>query len=218
MNALRADWDPSTLLWSKIQSYKGTASSPPAAFIDFRTLLALRRGDTWAQDLYLETFWPVLESEVRRYSGKGGDREELHQEAALALWEAAFRYDPTRHRTPIHKFVTNHIHRLVREQYVKCLRHQQIDVLLEENRGSYAPNRDNSLHGAETRMDLQRALRKLSPREQKFLLHFVELAVDHGMGIESASRHLADREGMTMAAAKKKVQRLRHKWQNHMKK
>ena len=160
MSALRAERDASTVLWLKIQSYGGTASSHHGP-IDFRTLLALRGGQTWAQDLYLETFWPVLESEVRRYVGIGGDGEELHQEAALALWEAALRYDPDRHRTQINKFVANHIHRMVREQYVKSLHRKQHQVLLEDDLSPFAQNRDNPLDGAETQIDLHRALLKL---------------------------------------------------------
>ncbi len=211
MSALRVEWDASALLWAKILGYGG-ASSPHQGLIDFRTLLALRRGQTWAQDLYLEAFWSVLESEVRRYSGRGADPEELHQEACLALWEAAFHYDPTRHRTAIHKFVANHIHRRVREQYVKSLHFKQHQVLLEEDLGPDVPIRDNLLDEAETQIDLQRALLKLSPHERNFLHRFMELAVNQGMGIESAARQLADQERMTVAATKKKIQRLRRKW------
>ncbi len=81
---------PAHLLWEKIQVFAQAPQTHGIYAIDFHTLLALRQGEAAAQEQYLSAFWPALEKEVGHYAHIGGDKEELHQEAILALWEAAF--------------------------------------------------------------------------------------------------------------------------------
>ncbi len=216
MTARCLEIDASRLLWAKIQIYAGSGPPHGVEPIDFRTILALRAGQTWAQDLYLETFWPTLEPEVRHYARKGGDREELEQDAALALWEAAFRYDPALHRTRLEVFVKNHIHRTVREHYIQSIKRQRRQILMEDDAGVHGLKSDDNLDLAETQMDVGKAFLALSPHDQRLLHRFAELTIDYGMGLEEASRFMAAHEGGTAAAWKKRIQRLRHKWREQM--
>lgn len=213
MSACRIEVSAQDLLWSKIRIYGGSLRPPGILSVDFRTILALRVGKTWAQDLYVETFWPLLEPEVRHYAHKGGDREELQQEAALALWEAAFRYDPGRHRTRVETFVKNHIHRTVRERYIRSLKHQQREIPIE-NYAGIKP--DDGLDLVETQIDVKNAMLELSRDDQNLLDRVTRLVFGHGMGLEEASRYMADHEGGTVAAWKKKIQRVRRKWRTRI--
>lgn len=212
MTALRLSIDPSSALWSKMAIYAKSPVFTNGDRVDYRTVVALRMGQTWAQDRYLDTFWPTLESEVRHYAHKGGDSEELRQEAALALWEAAFRYDPALHRTDVESYVKNYMHRLVRETYVKALTEKQHQISMEHYKDSHLVAVDKTLDGTETEADLETALLRLSPKDQALMSRFKVLTVNHGMGLEEAARYLAVHEGGTAGAWKKKIQRLRHKW------
>ncbi len=208
--------NPAQLLWEQIQVFAQAPRAHGIYAVDFRTLLALRQGEIAQQEQYLSAFWPVLEKEVGHYARIGGDKEELHQEAALALWEAAFQYQPTRHRTTVENFVRNHIHRKVRQTYLKSVAHyaQHQSIGTEEQKLYHIFDQD--LNAVDMRTDLQTAFRQLNEKDQTVLATFVQLSVVDGMGIEEASRRLAHLHGGTSAKWKKTIQRLRKKWKSSL--
>ncbi len=200
----------SEALWMRVQTYAGVGNSILPHGFEFKTLVQLRLGRVEAQEQYLAAFWPVLEHEVRRYSHKGGCREELQAEAALALWEAAFQYQPTVHRTSVSAFVANRIHQKVRKSYLQAVQPQSLAFLSLEN--VEASSVDPALSAVELKADLDSALLELPKKHQTALKQFVHLAVDRGLTLEEAAQQLTRSQGGTPSGWKKKVQRLRHQW------
>lgn len=205
-----------SILWHKIQMLSGITPPAVSAIIDFQTVLQVRSGQTLAQEQYLAVFWPVLEKEVRYYTRKGGVTEELHADGALALWEAVFQYQPSFHRTNVVTFVQNHIHRKVRESYLKSLTHNQRRLIPLDDLVSLPDVIDPALSIVELEADLNQALHCLPDSDQDVLKYFAGLVVDRGLGSEEAMQHMARQMGGTQAAWKKKIQRLRQKLANHL--
>lgn len=106
-------------LWSLIVLMADADTQIAAGAWSDDLLPALRRGHIEVEEAFVAFFWPLLQSEVRRYGRIGGEADELTGEASLALWEAAVQYRPDRHRTEFSTYVKNHLHRRVRRAYLK---------------------------------------------------------------------------------------------------
>jgi DNA-directed RNA polymerase specialized sigma24 family protein len=180
------------------------------AGLDLPLLLRLRAGDPDAQRAYLDHFWPDLEREVRRYARRGGPADDLLGEGALALWEAAFQYDPRKHRTDVEHFVTNHVHRRVRRAYRKAMGYDQARVVPLEQAADQ-PASDPGFDARADLLDLARAQAALLPAERETLHQYLGLVAGAGLGPDQAAHHLARQHGGTPAAWKKRLQRTRKK-------
>lgn len=175
----------------------------------YPSILRLRLGDPREQERYVAYFWPYLQSEVQRYARIGGPEEELQAEGALALWEAAFQYAPSRHRTDLPDYVRNHIHRRVRQAYRKA-RGYQGEKVVPLTRLAELPDHRTDLSDAEQRLDLKAAQARLEPADHQTWGLYQRLAVS-GLGPDQASQRLARDHGGTPAAWKKRIQRTRQK-------
>lgn len=216
MNALPLQRNAQKRLWDLIKRLllRGTVPRLWAGLSTpgFGTLIRVRLGDERAQQEYLAFFWPEVEQEARRYASRGGSREDLAGEGALALWEAAFRYDPSRHRTDLPAFVRNHVHRSVRRAYRKAMGYDQAKVVPLETMDR-APVSEDGYGAAETRFDLEQARAKLGEQERAALGEYLSLVRTGGAGPDQAAGELARRHGGTSAAWKKRLQRTRRKVQ-----
>lgn len=213
MAVLRWEWREVRSHWLRLllRRRRGLAWRMPlimaSAEPGLQTLLRLRLGDLQSQEEYLARFWPDLEREVRRYTRRGGPADELLAEGALALWEAAFAYDPRRHRTPVVDFVTNQVHRRVRQAYRQAMGFRQPPPLPLQNveRLPADPDRFSAL---ETRLDLERAQALLPAPDREVLRHYLPLTP---LGPVGAAACLAQRHGGTAAAWRKRLQRTRQR-------
>lgn len=186
------------------------ASLPP----DGDVLRRLRAGDREAQEQFVGHFWPDVQQEAARYARRGGPREDLLAEGALALWEAALAYDPDRHGTDLPTYVRNAVHRRVRRAYRKAMGFDAApEAPLDWVAGMMAV--EVRYASAEDRADLDRALLALPQRDRAVMRQFVALSLQ-GFGPDEAAQELSRRHGGTPAAWKKRLQRGRRRLQRRL--
>ena len=202
---------PSRALWLLLQQMRLAAAPRLVAgqAPGFETLLQLRRGVALAREEYVDWFWPEVQRQARHYARRGGPEEELVAEGALALWEAAFQYDPRRHETSVDAYVKNQVHRRIRRAYRRAMGYTGARVVPLE-RAEELPAAGAPLIAVEARLDLERAQASLSPADQAVLQRWLPVA---GAGPKQAARQLARRHGGTPAAWKKRLQRTRQRLQ-----
>lgn len=158
----------SATLWTRIQcqaSGHGPLTQGPTWTDEM--LPGLRRGVVIVQDAFVAQFWPMVQSEARRYGRAGGDTEELVAEGALALWEAAINFRAAVHQTAFTTYVKNHVHRRIRRAYLKAQGYQNpvsIVPLLHD-----APDATDPVSLAEWHMDLSQAVKSLSAADRAAL-------------------------------------------------
>lgn len=182
--------------------------------VDLRTLVSIRLGRIQEIESFLGSWEPVLAEEARRYARRGGPEEDLRAEGALALWEAALQYDPSRHRTAPEQYIRNHIHRRVRSAYGRAVgfgqpREIRLDLVmpLQATESGYSQ--------ADHSVDLSTAMAGLGTEEQKHLKEYLALA-SGGAGPDEAARMLSDGNGESFAAWKKRIERLRRKLRDRL--
>lgn len=177
--------------------------------LTWRWLIQIRMGDQEARQTFLEAWGPVVDQEVRRYAARGGDPEELAAEGLLALWEGATQYDPQRHRTSPERYIANHLHRRVRHRFLEEAGYDRplslpLDVL------GPLPQPDERIAAAERRIDLEVAVGALPVAEQATFARYLRLA-EAGLGPDEAASLLAQQEGGSFAAWKKRLERSRQR-------
>ena len=215
MGLVARRWDPGHELWRVICAAAGPSEETrrrPRPAVDLRLLLRVRGGDPEAQEAYVEGLWPEVERNAGYYGARGGSRDDLVSEGALALWEAAFSYDPHRHRSDAESFVRSQIHRRVRRAYRAALGYSQGGVPVQPLGDDDAPPAAEEGFGdVETRIDLAQGLVHLSERERGLISAYLSLVEKGGLGSEEAVARIAAAAGMTRAAVKKRVQRARRR-------
>lgn len=177
--------------------------------VSLRDLLRIRMGEPVVVESYLSDWMPVIEAEVRWYAARGGPAEELQAEGALALWEAALQYDPQTHRSAPARYIHNHIHRRVRKAYRDSRGFDRpAAVPLELVPAQARP--DEGYAASEQKADLEAAVQHLGPAEQEQFRTYLGLALS-GMGPDEAARVVSARYGTTFEAGKKRLERLRRR-------
>lgn len=172
-------------------------------------LYRLRGGDPAAAEAFVAFFWPELEREAAHYARRGGEYDDLLGEGALALWEAAFAYDPHRHRTRPDEYVMRAVHQRVRRAY---RRQMGFDRPPAGEIPAEHPAPDDPAARVEQRVDLAAALRRLAPAQQAELRHYLRAVAGEGLGPEAAARSVASAAGGgSPAAVKKRLQRTRRR-------
>jgi RNA polymerase sigma factor (sigma-70 family) len=188
---------------------QGAAAGARLPHVSMRQLVLVRTGDEAARQELLETWLPLVGQEARRYARTGGPEEELAQEGALALWEAALQYDPQRHRTAPERYLHNAIHRRVRRDYREAMGYAGEKLVpvetLEQEKVSEA-----GYGAAERHADLAGALAALKPAEREQFEQYLGLALA-GMGPDEAARAMASQAGGSFAANKKRLERIRRR-------
>lgn len=201
-------WAPVTL------ARAGGPAAPAAGSFTLPEICRLREGDPAVQERYVSQFWPEVEREAGHYARRGGDRDDLTGEGALALWEAAFHYDPRKHRTDFAGYVRNTVHRRVRRAYRRQMGFDRPVERLQPQPGAAeapAAGPGAGTEAVEQRLDLAGALRSLAPEQRAELGEYLAAVAAEGLAPEEAARRLASRHGRTPAAAKKRIQRARRR-------
>lgn len=209
-------WDPGAALWQVILAATGDGERRRAlcagTAVDLRLLLAVRDGNAEAQEAYVRGLWPEVERNAGYYAARGGAREDLAAEGALALWEAAFGYDPHRHRSDPESFVRNQIHRRVRRAYRQALGFALGEVMVVPlDADAPLAGAEDGFVDVEARIDLARGLSHLSERDRLLIADYLSLVEEQGLGPEEAAGRIAAEAGRSKAAVKKQVQRARRR-------
>lgn len=170
---------------------------PPAELVEARLVSALREGDSGAfEQLYRREVRPLY-GLAMRLSCRPSEAEELTQEVFVRAWEARGSFASFAH-------FKNWLRRVTVNEWINRIRRQRPLALDEEGgvaaRGSAlaSPARSPGL-----RIDLERALARLSPRLRAVLLLFDLYGLDHA--------EIGEMLGMTAGASKVQLHRARRR-------
>jgi hypothetical protein len=186
---------PFRLLWTLIET--ALLGAPPRASATMAAadpaltwLWRVRSGDLPAQREYIGRYWSTVEEEAVRYARRGGPLDDLRGEGALALWEAAFTYDPKHHRTNLDRYVENRIHQRVRRAYVAAMGYEDGARVtrLTDDIVQHGMHEDPALSTIEWLHDVTRAADELAAEDRAVILTVVREATDGSRSDASSAR------------------------------